>query len=88
MNIVNDNSDRNNNSSKNDILLPLLLLLLLPLLQEASGKLALKHYGDDVDGGRGTKRRAVARVEAPSLPPHFRPADISSTVKVRWTRRR
>ncbi|KAK8384182.1 hypothetical protein O3P69_009133 [Scylla paramamosain] len=51
------------------------------LVQEASGKLAMKHCGDELDGGRGAKRRAVARVEGPSLPLHFRPADVSSTVK-------
>ena len=52
-------------------------------VQEAGGKLALKHCGDDLAEGKSTKRKAVARVDSLSLPPHFRPADVSSTVKVR-----
>lgn len=50
--------------------------------QEARGKLATKHY---IDGGDepGAKRKAGAKAEPLlSLPSHFRPADLSKTVKV------
>jgi len=50
------------------------------LVKEASGKLATKHY---IDGGEESpsKRKAVPRFDQPSLPMHFRPADLSQIVK-------
>lgn len=48
--------------------------------------MAVKHCaGEDLDEARGGKRRAMGRV-APSLPLHFRPADVSAAVKVRGRR--
>lgn len=50
--------------------------------QEAKGKLATKHYTDGGDEP-GAKRKAGAKAEPLlSLPSHFRPADLSKTVKV------
>lgn len=50
--------------------------------QEAKGKLATKHYTDGGDEP-GAKRKAGAKAEPlMSLPSHFRPADLSKTVKV------
>ena len=46
----------------------------------------MKHCGDDLAEGKGTKRKAVTRVDSLSLLPHLRPADVSSTVKVRRRR--
>ncbi|KAG0724996.1 DNA ligase 4 [Chionoecetes opilio] len=56
---------------------------LATLVQESRGKLAMKHCAEDAGAGEGqaAKRRGGVRAEAPSLPPHFRPADVSSTVK-------
>lgn len=52
------------------------------LAQEASGKLAVKHCaGADLEEGKGAKRRAVMVAAGPSLPLHFRPADVSAAVK-------
>ncbi|XP_042224034.1 DNA ligase 4-like isoform X2 [Homarus americanus] len=50
------------------------------LVKEASGKLATKHY---IDGGDepSAKRKTQAKIEQPSLPLHFRPADLSNVVK-------
>ncbi|KAK3856177.1 hypothetical protein Pcinc_037476 [Petrolisthes cinctipes] len=51
------------------------------LMQEASGKLATKHYTDGGDDP-SAKRKAAAKPEALlSLPSHFRPADLSKAVK-------
>ena len=50
------------------------------LVMEASGKLATKHY---IEGGEDSpsKCKAVPRSDQPSLPMHFRPADLSQVVK-------
>nr|XP_045601538.1 DNA ligase 4-like [Procambarus clarkii]XP_045601539.1 DNA ligase 4-like [Procambarus clarkii] len=50
------------------------------LLKIASGKLATKHY---TEGGEEplAKRKSPNKIEQPSLPLHFRPADLSKVVK-------
>ncbi|XP_076038794.1 DNA ligase 4-like [Oratosquilla oratoria] len=50
------------------------------LVEEASGKLATKHYIDDGEKS-SPKKRAAPRVIQPTLPDHFKPADLSSVVK-------
>lgn len=45
--------------------------------------MAVKHCaGADLEEGKGAKRRAVMVAAGPSLPLHFRPADVSAAVKV------
>jgi len=50
------------------------------LVKEASGKLATKHY---IDGGEESpsKRKAIPRFDQPSLPMHFKPANLSQVIK-------
>lgn len=53
---------------------------LVELEQEASGKLATKHYIESSDEP-AAKRRTPLKSEQPSLPLHFRPADLTQIVK-------
>ncbi|XP_071535419.1 DNA ligase 4 [Panulirus ornatus] len=50
------------------------------LVQEASGKLATKHY-IEANNEPSAKRKTPTKAEQPSLPLHFRPADLSKVVK-------
>ncbi|XP_068249304.1 DNA ligase 4 [Palaemon carinicauda] len=50
------------------------------LEKEASGKLATKHYIDSSDEP-AAKRKTPSKGDHPSLPSHFRPADLTKVVK-------
>lgn len=50
------------------------------LEKEASGKLATKHYIDAGDEP-AAKRKTPSKADHPSLPSHFRPADLTKVVK-------